>query len=91
MTLTALLIAVQSALGADVCSDAYMTRQIQPYADRAQMATGLCPTAKAGIALYQKSISLVNKCLNDPELRAYKVQLEDNLRAAKRQAAAYCG
>lgn len=91
VTSIVVLLSGQYAFSADICSDAYMTQQIQPYAARAQRATGVCGTAKAGIALYKKSISLVNPCVSDPELRAYKQQLEQLLRDAQEQATSSCG
>ncbi len=78
------------AASKDVCSDAYMTAAIQQEAARAQSATGICPTAKAGIALYTKSIRLVNACLHIDSLRSYKVELENLLQQAQDQAAAAC-
>lgn len=81
----------QAALGKDICSDTYMSQRIQPFAARAQSAVGICGTAKAGVALYTESIRLVNPCLSDPGLRAYKQELEKLLRDAKNQASASCG
>ncbi|KXG87468.1 hypothetical protein ATO67_19380 [Agrobacterium bohemicum] len=80
-----------TAWSKDICSDAYMTQKIQPFATRAQNAVGICGTAKAGITLYNESIKLVNQCLSDPGLRAYKQELEKQLRDAKSQAAGSCG
>jgi len=85
------LLAAGNAFGQEICSDAYMTAQIQPYADRAQNAGGICPTAKAGVALYKASIELVNPCLDDPNLAAYKVQLEQLLRDAENTRDSSCG
>lgn len=82
---------ISLAAGRDVCSDAYLAHAIQHEANRAQRAVGICGTAKAGIALYSKSISLVSKCQNDPGLRAYKSQLEQLLRDARNQANSSCG
>ena len=81
----------QSAFSQNICSDTYMSQKIQPFANRAQNATGICGTAKAGVVLYTESIKLVNPCLSDPGLRTYKQELERLLRDAKRQAAASCG
>ncbi|MDS7594870.1 hypothetical protein [Agrobacterium tumefaciens] len=85
------MVSGQSAFSKDICSDAYMSQKIQPFANRAQNATGICATAKAGITLYTESIKLVNPCLGDPGLSAYKQELEKLLRDAKNQAAASCG
>lgn len=81
----------QPAFSKNICSDAYMSQKIQPFANRAQNAVGICATAKAGITLYTESIKLVNPCLGDPGLSAYKQELEKLLRDAKNQAAASCG
>ncbi|QCI98195.1 hypothetical protein [Agrobacterium larrymoorei] len=82
---------VSFASGRDVCSDAYLSAAIQPEANRAQRAVGICGTAKAAISLYSASIRLVSKCQHDPGLRAYKKQLEQSLQEARNQASSSCG
>lgn len=77
-------------LAADVCSDQYMTNSIQKEAAAAQNATGLCPTAKAAVALYSKSIKLVSRCQHIDSLRSYKVELENMLLQAKQQQKSTC-
>lgn len=93
ITLAAALLAptVTLASGRDVCSDAYLSAAIQPEANRAQRAVGICGTAKAAISLYSASIKLVSKCQHDPGLRAYKKQLEQSLQQARNQASSSCG
>ncbi|ADY67686.1 hypothetical protein AGROH133_14115 [Agrobacterium tumefaciens] len=43
------------------------------------------------MALYTESLRLVQQCLHDPGLRAYKQDLERLLHDAKNQASASCG
>lgn len=89
--LIAILLATVGPVGAvDQCSDDYMTSQIQPEAQAASRAVGVCGTARAGIRLYEKSIRLVDKCLHIPSLRAYKSELQSLLSQARSQAASSC-
>lgn len=83
-------VTVAPALAEDVCSDQYMTNAIQNEAAAAQNATGLCPTAKAAVALYAKGIKLVSRCQHIESLRSYKAELEYLLLQAKQQQEATC-
>ena len=85
------LLGGQNTYAVDVCSDSYISAEIQPFANDANSAVGECQIAKAGIALYEKSIELVKPCINDPELVKYKIELEQLLTDAENMANSYCG
>ena len=91
VTLIAFAASEHAVPGKDICSDTYMSEKIHPFATRARNAIGICGTAKAGVALYTESLRLVQQCLHDPGLRAYKQDLERLLHDAKNQASASCG
>lgn len=78
------------ALALDVCSDSYLTSQFQAELRNAENATGVCGTARAAMALYQKNIKLLDKCQHIPGLRSFRTELEGLLVQAKQQAASSC-
>lgn len=66
MALFAFAASEHAVLGKDICSDTYVSENIQPFATPARSAIGICSTAKAGVAFYTENLRLVQQCLSDP-------------------------
>jgi len=79
-----------TATAKDVCSDASMTAEIQPYATEARNAVGICPTAKAMIKLMKKSIAMIDRCKHMSDLMVLRADYVQQLKAAQQQANGSC-